>query len=66
MKMTQEEAIAAVAQGAINIDEGLEVIEKGSRVHRGMHEICRILNEKQHNQNDPRNDDMARLTHHIR
>jgi len=40
--MTRVDVLAAIAQGAINIDSGLNVIEKGSRVHLAMHELCRM------------------------
>jgi len=29
-----------IAQGAINIDDGLTNVEKDSRVHRAMHDLC--------------------------
>lgn len=44
--MTPAEAVAYIAQGVINIDSGLTTIEPGSRVHRGMSELCRILQEE--------------------
>ena len=43
--MTFAQVVAAIAQGAINIDNGLTTIETGSRVHRGMHELCRLLSD---------------------
>jgi hypothetical protein len=43
--MTFRDSVAAIAQGAINIDHGQTTIEAGSRVYRGMHELCRLLTE---------------------
>ena len=44
--MKWDEAVAAIAQGAINITEGLTDIGVDSRVHRGMKELCRMLHER--------------------
>ena len=43
--MTPAEAISGIAQGAINIDAGIIEIERGSYVHRAMHELCRLIKE---------------------
>lgn len=32
-----------IAQGAINIDEGVTTIERQSKVHRAMHDLCWYL-----------------------
>lgn len=37
--MTRDEALAGLAQGVINIAEGLTTIEKDSRVYTAMHEL---------------------------
>jgi hypothetical protein len=34
-----------IAQGVINIDEGLTTIEPGSNIHLAMAELCRLVNE---------------------
>ena len=41
--MTFDEVIHYIAQGAINIDEGIITIEKGSRVHEAMGRLCEML-----------------------
>ena len=41
--MTFDEAIHWIAQGAINIDEGLERVEKDSYVHKAMHRLCDLV-----------------------
>jgi hypothetical protein len=38
--MTWIEIMSGIAQGAINISEGLTTIEKDSRVHRAMLDLC--------------------------
>jgi len=43
--MTFEQAMHWIAQGAINIDTGLERIEKDSNVHKAMHRLCALVNE---------------------
>lgn len=43
--MTFAEAVSAIAQGAVNITEGLTIVEPGSRIHTGMLELCRLLSE---------------------
>lgn len=40
-RLTWGQVLAGIAQGAINISEGLTTIEAGSRVHRSMEELCR-------------------------
>lgn len=45
-KMTWREAMAGLAQGVINVSEQeAETIEKGSRIYRGMDEVCRMVND---------------------
>ncbi len=44
--MSMEEMIHYIAQGVINIDEGLTNIEKGSRVHLAMQAFCDRLSSK--------------------
>jgi len=41
--MTPSEVFASIAQGAINIDDGLTTIEAGSRVHTAMHTLCKLI-----------------------
>ncbi len=38
-------ALASIAQGAINIDEGYTGIEAKSSIHNAMHTICRLLGD---------------------
>ena len=41
--LSWEEVVHSIAQGAINIDEGLTNVEKGSPIHKAMHAFCAYL-----------------------
>jgi hypothetical protein len=43
--MSWREAMAGLAQGAINVAEGLSQIEPDSFIYYGMEEVCRLVNE---------------------
>jgi hypothetical protein len=45
IKLSWREAMAGVAQGAINVTEELSQIERDSYIHHGMAEVCRMVNE---------------------
>lgn len=45
MPMEYEIIMHWIAQGAINITEGLTTIEADSPVHMAMQELCRLANE---------------------
>lgn len=40
--MEFDKVVSLIAQGAINISEGLTEIEAGSPVHTAMQELCRL------------------------
>lgn len=43
-KQVFQNAMACIAQGAINIDSGMTTIEKCSRIHNAMHSLCELVN----------------------
>lgn len=45
IKLSWRDAMAFLAQGVINITEGLSKIEPDSVIHHGMQRVCRLVNE---------------------
>ncbi len=39
-RMSWEDTVHFIAQGAINISEGMQTIEPGSKIHRAMESFC--------------------------